>query len=333
MAAYLPSPFGAEPLLLLLAALVLDAAVGDLGRLHKIVPHPVALIGALVGWCDRRLNRTRRGDRARLLRGALTVLMVVGLAAALGWVVSRAARAFAYGWIVELMLIVTLLAGRGLFDHVLAVARALEHGGGVAGREAVRHIVGRDPATLDEHGVARAALESLAENFGDGVVAPAFWYVLLGLPGLAAYKAVNTLDSMIGHATPRYRQFGMVAARLDDVVNLIPARLAAVMLALAAAFVGTARPAAAIAAMWRDAGRHRSPNAGWLEAAMAGALGVALAGPRRYPDGTVVGDRWMGGGSARATVRDIRRGLWLSAVAYLILIGVIAAILLIKLSA
>jgi adenosylcobinamide-phosphate synthase len=332
MAGYLPESVGAEPLLLLLAALILDAGFGDLRPMYRIVPHPVALIGALVGWCDRRLNRERRGERARLLRGALTVLIVVGLAAAVGWGVLVATRSIAYGWAVELVAIVALLAGRGLFDHALAVARALEQGGLTAGREAVRHIVGRDPATLDAHGVARGALESLAENFADGVVAPAFWYVLLGLPGLIAYKAINTLDSMIGHTAPRYRNFGMTAARLDDAVNWIPARLAALMLAAAAAFVGTARPAAAFAAVWRDAGRHRSPNAGWLEAAMAGALGLALAGPRRYADGTVVDDPWIGGGTARATARDIRRGLWLYAVAYLILIGIVAAILMLKLS-
>lgn len=322
-----------EPLALLLLALILDAAVGDFRPLYRVAPHPVAALGALIGWLERRLNRERRGDKARLMRGALAVVAVVGLAWAVGWGVAWGAGRLRYGWAVELTAIVVLIAGRGLFDHVRAVARALSRDGLAAGRAAVGHLVGRDPASLDAHGVARGALESLAENFGDGVVAPAFWYALLGLPGLCAYKAVNTLDSMIGHTAPRYRQFGMTAARLDDAVNWIPARLSALLLALAAVFVGGAHPARALAAMWRDGGRHRSPNAGWQEAALAGALGLALAGPRRYADGTVVDDPWIGGGSARAGPADIRRGLWVYAVAYLLLTGLVAALMLIKLTA
>ncbi len=333
MFAGLPAAQGAEPLVLLLAALILDAALGDFAWLYRKVPHPTAALGALIGWLERRLNRERRGRRARLLRGALTVALVVGLAAAVGWAVAWGARRLPHGWIVELTAMVTLFAGRSLIDHVRAVARALERDGLAAARAAVRHLVGRDPATLDAHGVARGALESLAENFGDAVVAPAFWYALLGLPGLCAYKAVNTLDSMIGYTAPRYREFGMTAARLDDAVNWIPARLAAVLLALAAGFVGGARPGRALATIWRDGGRHRSANAGRLEAAMAGALGLALAGPRRYPDGTVVDDPWLGDGSARAMPADLRRGLWLTAVAYLILVGLVAAMAAIKLSA
>ncbi len=333
MFAGLPEAQAVEPMALLLAALLVDAAVGDFRWLYRRVPHPVAALGALIGWLERRLNRETRGDKARLLRGALTVLAVVGLAWAVGWGLAWGAGRLGHGWAVELTAMVVLLAGRSLFDHARAVARALRRDGLAAGRQAVRHLVGRDPARLDAHGVARGALESLAENFGDGVVAPAFWYALLGLPGLCAYKAVNTLDSMIGHTAPRYRQFGMTAARLDDAVNWIPARLAAVLLALAAAFVGGARPARAFAAMWRDGGRHRSPNAGWQEAALAGGLGLALAGPRRYADGTVVDDPWIGGGSPRARPGDMRRGLWVFAVAYLILTGLVAAYFLFKLSA
>ena len=333
MLAELPEAQAVEPMALLLLALLVDAAVGDFRWLYRLLPHPVAALGALIGWLERRLNRETRGDKARLLRGALSVLVVVGLAWAAGWGLHWGAGRLGHGWAVELTAMVVLLAGRGLFDHVRAVARALRHHGLAAGRQAVSHLVGRDPAGLDEHGVARGALESLAENFGDGVVAPAFWYALLGLPGLCAYKAVNTLDSMIGHTAPRYRQFGMTAARLDDAVNWIPARLAAVLLALAAAFVGGARPGRAFAAMWGDGGRHRSSNAGWQEAALAGGLGLALAGPRRYADGTVVDDPWIGGGSPRARPADLRRGLWVTAVAYLILTGLVAAYFLFKLSA
>jgi adenosylcobinamide-phosphate synthase len=189
--------------------------------------------------------------------------------------------------------------------------------------------VGRDPAHLDAHGIARAAIESLAENFGDGVVAPVFWYVLFGFPGLLVYKAINTMDSMIGYKTPHYKAFGFSAARIDDIVNIIPARLAGLFLVLAAIFVPTANPMRAARVMLRDAGKHRSPNAGWPEAAVAGALNLALAGPRRYP-GRVVKDPWIGDGSAKATHRDIRRALYLYAVACLINAAWVAAIMLIR---
>ncbi|HJU16520.1 MAG TPA: adenosylcobinamide-phosphate synthase CbiB, partial [Stellaceae bacterium] len=189
-----------------------------------------------------------------------------------------------------------------------AVARALGRGGLAAGRQAVRHIVGRDPQRLDRHGVARAAIESLAENFSDGVVAPVFWYLLLGLPGLFAYKAANTLDSMIGHKGPRYRAFGWAAARFDDLMNFVPARISGLLLAAAALFAKNVRPDRAIVVMLRDARKHRSLNAGWPEGAMAGALGLALAGPRHYVDG-VVADPWIGEGRARAAVPDILRAL------------------------
>jgi adenosylcobinamide-phosphate synthase len=178
----------------------------------------------------------------------------------------------------------------------------------------VRHIVGRDPMSLDEHGVARAAIESLAENFSDGVVAPVLWTILFGLPGLFVYKTANTLDSMIGHLSPRYRSFGWAAARLDDVLNLAPARLAALLIAAAALVTPQTSSGAALRIMLRDAGKHRSPNAGWPEAAMAGALGLALAGPRRYAE-RVVADPWIGDGRARAVPTDMFRALLIYVVA------------------
>jgi len=250
-------------------------------------------------------------------RGVVTVVVLVGAAAALGWVVAFLCRGSLLGAAVEAVLVAVLVAQKSLFDHVAAVAQALERGGLRAGREAVRHIVGRDPASLDAHGVARAAIESLAENFGDGVVAPVFWYLLLGLPGLFAYKMANTLDSMIGHEGPRYRAFGWAAARFDDLANFIPARLGGLLLAVAALFAKGCRPGRAVAIMLRDAKKHRSLNAGWPEGAMAGALGLALAGPRRYADG-VVADPWIGEGSARAAIPDIVRALALYRLACLI---------------
>jgi adenosylcobinamide-phosphate synthase len=249
--------------------------------------------------------------------------MVVALAGTLGWIVERICNSFPGGWILEAVLASTLIAFRGLHDHVRAVAEALDRGLADA-RAAVAHIVGRDPARLDAPGVARAAAESLAENFSDGVVAPLFWFALLGLPGLCAYKAINTLDSMIGQRNPRYEYFGKAAARLDDGVNWVPARLAGLILVAAARFLPEARARGAWRAIRRDADRHRSPNAGWQEAALAGALGFRLAGPRDYPDGPVE-DAWMGDGHAELDAAALRASLRLYRVAG----GVIAVILII----
>jgi len=313
---------------LLLMALALDWLMAGFAWAFRIIPHPVVLIGQLIGWFDRRLNREERGERVRLVRGAIVVIVVVGLAALAGWGSHRLSLSVPYGWIVELVLITVLLAQRSLFDHVRRVGSALRKRGLAAGRDAVRHIVGRDVTRLDEHGVARAAIESCAENFSDAVVAPAFWYLLLGLPGIFAYKAVNTLDSMIGYLTPRHRAFGMVAARLDDAMNWIPARLAALILALAAIITPTANAARALVTVRRDARNHRSPNAGWPEAAMAGALGLSLAGPRPY-HGEMIPAPWIGDGIARAQPTDIRRALYLYAVACLIVLALTAALALV----
>jgi len=307
---------GFDPLVLLLLALVFEAYVGEMRSLFRTVRHPVRIIGDIVGFFDARLNREHRSEMDRAVRGALLVVVIVTAALATGWGVSWLSFHHPLGWIVEFLGLIALLSARGLYDHVRAVATALKESLD-AGRRAVAHIVGRDPESLDHSGVARAAIESLAENFCDGVVAPVFWYVLFGFPGLLAYKAVNTMDSMIGHMTPQYRAFGMTAARLDDVLNLIPARLAGLFIVLGAVFSGTANPGGALKVMWRDAGRHRSVNAGWPEGAMAGALGLKLAGPRHYNTRTV-NDPFIGDGTAEATAKDINRALYLYVVACLI---------------
>jgi adenosylcobinamide-phosphate synthase len=309
-------------LLLLLFGLAIDALFGDLPAVFAYVPHPVVLAGHAIGFFDRKLNRASRSDRSRRERGIVTVIALVGTAAAIGVGIEWLCRGTVLGAIVEALVIGILLAQRGLYEHVAVVALALEHGGLTAGREAVRHIVGRDPLRLDEHGVARAAIESLAENFSDGVVAPVFWYLLFGLPGLLAYKMANTLDSMIGHRTLRYRAFGFASARFDDLLNFLPARLSGTLLAIAAIFVGDGNAGRAFATMLRDAKKHHSPNAGWPEAAMAGALGLALAGPRDYAEERVE-DAWIGGGTPMARPADIARALRLYAVACLLLAGVI----------
>jgi adenosylcobinamide-phosphate synthase len=258
------------------------------------------------------------------VRGALVVLVVVALAALCGWALTELARHARFGWAIEIVAIGVLVAQRSLYDHVFSVCRALESGGVAAGRVEVSKIVGRDPNSLDEYAVARAGIESLFENFSDGVVAPALWYLLLGLPGLFAYKAINTLDSMIGHRSPRYIDFGAFAARLDTVANFVPARLAGLIVAIASAVAPQGSPAAALKTMLRDSRKHRSFNAGWPEGAAAGALGLALAGPRRY-GADLVSDPWIGDGRARVTPSDMRRALYLFVAACLVQAALIAA--------
>lgn len=300
---------GAPPVAaLLLAALAVDALFGEMGKLFRRLPHPVVLIGGAVSALEHRWNDPAGAPGRLRWRGAKAVLVLVLLVTVVGAGFAAFVRSETWLWPLEVFAVAVLLAQRSLYDHVRAVADGLERDGLAGGRRAVRHIVGRDPDSLDEHGVGRAAVESLAENFSDGVVAPAFWYLLLGLPGILVYKTVNTLDSMIGHKTARYRHFGMVAARLDDVMNLIPARLSGLLIAVAALFMPKGRPAAALASMVQDAGKHRSPNAGWPETAMAGALHLKLAGPRRYP-GEVVDAPFIGPGTPDVTVADIRRAL------------------------
>jgi adenosylcobinamide-phosphate synthase len=304
-------------LLLLTGGLAIDAWLGDMPQLFRRAPHPIVLAGRAVAFFDRKLNREIRSEASRRVRGIITVVLLVGCAGALGLAMERICSGSLVGAAVEILLIAVLVAQRSLYEHVAAVAMALDRGGLTAGRDAVRHIVGRDPMSLDTSGVARAAIESLAENFSDGVVAPAFWYLLLGLPGLFAYKMANTLDSMIGHQSPRYRAFGWAAARFDDLANLLPARISGLLIAGAAVFADRGRPRQAVTIMLRDARKHRSPNAGWPEGAMAGALGLALAGPRRYPDG-LVADPWVGDGTAKATTPDIVRALSLYKLACLL---------------
>lgn len=287
-----------------MVAVLLDGLCGDPGWLYRRLPHPVVLIGRAVARLERRLLGPTQTERTKRLAGIALLLVVAGGAALIGMLLAAALRALWGGWLVEGILASTLLAQRSLAQHVAAVADGLQQGL-AAGRRAVAMIVGRDPERLDAAGVGRAAVESLAENLSDGVVAPLFWGVVAGLPGMLAYKAVNTLDSMVGHRNERYLAFGWASARCDDLVNLVPARLTGILLCVAGASPRAART------MRRDAGRHRSPNAGWPEAAMAAVLGLRLAGPRVYA-GISVRDAWMGDGRAEVTVADIRAGLALA---------------------
>lgn len=284
-----------------LAALVLEAAVGYPAPLARLLPHPVILVGHAIDRLERAGNQPRFGERTRRLFGAVTLLAVAGVAGIIGWLLQIALPQNLAGFIGLACLASVGLAQRSLFDHVAAVAHALRAGDLDAARRAVGHIVGRDTDRMQPAQVAAAALESLAESFNDGIVAPAFWLFVGGLPGLFVYKAVNTADSMIGHLEPRWRMFGWAAARTDDVMNLVPARLAGLLI------VAAGRRGWRV--MLRDAAAHASPNAGWPEAAMAGALGCQLGGPASY-DGVVTERPRFGAGPAPAAA-DLRRGLGL----------------------
>jgi adenosylcobinamide-phosphate synthase len=314
---------------LALLALLIEIIVGYPDWLLRAIGHPVTWMGRMIAVLDRALNHETMSDAKRRAAGAGALLAIIGIPAIIGYVVERGALLLPLGIVVAAIIASTLIAQRSLREHVARVAAALEHGGVAAGRAAVAHIVGRDPDALDEAGVARAAIESLAENFSDGVVAPAFWLAAAGLAGGAAYKAINTADSMIGHRTPRHDAFGWAAARLDDLVNLPASRLSALLIVAAAAVSPGASAAHAWRAVVRDAPRHRSPNAGYPEAAMAGALGLALAGPRNY-GGVRVDDAVMGDGRRDATAADIHAALRLyrRADAILIALFAIAALLL-----
>jgi adenosylcobinamide-phosphate synthase len=256
-----------ETALLLVLALALDAIFGEPKWLWSRAPHPAVLMGRLIEWMDQRFNE---GEEQRW-RGVLCVGALVVGAGVLGLIL----QALPFGWLISVILTAILLAQRSLVDHVTEVANGLRYGL-PAGKRAVAKIVGRDTNDMDEADVARAAIESAAENFSDGVIAPAFWFLILGLPGLLIYKIINTADSMIGYRTPRHEAFGWAAAKLDDVLNWAPARLSAILIA------GVHRSWDAWRTTLTDAGLHRSPNAGWPEAAMAGILGIALSGPRSY---------------------------------------------------
>lgn len=314
-----------DALAILAIALLFDAILGDPDAVWRRIPHPVTWIGGIVTFLDSRLNKERDGPYIRRMAGILAVLFLVSGAFAIGFLIQAIAYILPASLWIKGFLASLLIAQNSLWRHVARVGEALVTGGLTAGRRAVSMIVGRDPESLDEPAVCRAAIESCAENFADGVVAPAFWLAVLGLPGLIAYKAINTADSMIGHRTPRHEAFGWAAARLDDWVNLVPARLAGVLLALCAPLVGGGA-VHSLSIMWRDAGLHRSPNAGWPESAMAAALGLALAGPRRYGEKSVDEPFLNRKATPLATPADITRALRLLVAACAVLFAVVCGL-------
>jgi adenosylcobinamide-phosphate synthase len=298
-------------LLTLLLALLLDRIVGDPDFLWRRLPHPVAMFGKAITALDRRLNRQTLPASMRKRNGVIAIVVLLAASFLAGVALHLAfALLGPAGLLVEAVFAAVFLAQKSLADHVRAVAVGLRQQGLAGGRLAVSMIVGRDPDTLDAPAVCRAAIESLAENFSDGVVAPAFWYALLGLPGLLAYKMLNTADSMIGHKSEQYLDFGWASARLDDLANWLPARLSLLLIAGGGLWTsGRAGGRNALRAGLRDHGLHRSPNSGWPEAAMAGALDIRLAGPRIYAGEMVREPMLNGAGRAVAGVDDVDRGI------------------------
>jgi adenosylcobinamide-phosphate synthase len=305
-------------------ALVIEYFIGYPQSLQRAIGHPVEWIGKLIAYLDEGLNDPDSEDNDQRNHGMFAVIALCIAVGVPAFLLERLLLSFHYGWIINMLLATAFIAQKSLRDHVTAVARTLPQSI-VAARKEVAKIVGRDPSTLDESGVAKAALESLAENTADGITAPIFWFAIAGLPGIVIYKAINTADSMIGHKSEKYLHFGCAAAKLDDLVNLPASRLTGLLFAGAAWFKSKTRAQAALNAMWRDASKHQSPNAGWPEAAMAGALDLKFGGPRQY-DGEMVQLPYMGDGRGQMTAADIERGLEVYDRALLILL-VLAAVL------
>ena len=315
-----------DRVLILIAACGTEAVLAYPAIVFGAIGHPVSWIGAAISALESRLNRSDYSAAMRRAAGVMTVLLLVAIALGVGLALEMAARTVPFlGFVLAVLIVAALIAAGSLDQHVRAVAAALRNDGLAGGRQSIAKIVGRDPEVLDHAAICRAAIESLAENASDGVTAPALWYLIGGLPGMIAYKAINTADSMIGHLSERYRAFGWAAARLDDLVNLPASRLTGLMFIAAASVVPGASASSAWQAFWRDARLHRSPNAGWPEAAMAGALRLRLAGPRLY-DGVTVDDRWMGDGRTEANVGDIDRALAIYRTAFAGTLMIVAAI-------
>ncbi|MCK1546623.1 cobalamin biosynthesis protein CobD [Bradyrhizobium sp. 147] len=302
----------------MVVAMAADALLGWPSWLFARIGHPVTWLGRLIATVDTAWNRASDPPAFRRAAGVAGALAVIAVSIALGWVLQSV---LPWGWIqIALVGVLAwpLVALRSLHDHVAAVATPLQARDIAGARDAVSRIVGRDPAALDEPGIARAAIESLAENASDGIVAPVFWGAVFGLPGILGYKAINTLDSMIGHRSERHEAFGWAAARIDDVANFVPARVTGFLFVLLAQ-----RRLEALSCMRRDARRHRSPNAGWPEAAMAGALGVRLSGPRIY-HGSVTNEPWLNEGARDPLAADINHGLAVYRRSMLLLAAVLA---------
>ena len=287
-------------------ALAVENFVGYPHWLSHKVGHPVQWIGKLITYLDDGLNDPELDTANQRGQGIFAIIILCAATGIPAFALAIFLASFSYGWVINLLLATAMLAQKSLRDHVSAVARALPQSMSAA-RNEVAKIVGRDPQSLNESGIVKAALESLAENTADGIMAPIFWYAVAGLPGIVIYKTINTADSMIGHKSEKYLNFGWATARLDDLVNLPASRLTGLAFAAAAYFTSKSAAKSALTTMWRDASKHQSPNAGWPEAAMAGALGLKFGGPRQY-GGETLALAYMGDGREKMTNEDINRG-------------------------
>jgi adenosylcobinamide-phosphate synthase len=289
-----------------LAALI-ERFIGYPAALQNAIRHPVQWIGDVIKLADEKLNSDPENAIPSKLMGAASVIAIIALFAIPAWIIQSLLAHLPFSILWQALISTPFIAQKSMREHVQAVDRGLSSSL-ADGRKAVAMIVGRDTSHLDESDITRAALESLAENTADGIVAPLFWFAILGLPGIVAYKVINTADSMIGHMSTQHRHFGFFAAKLDDVVNLPASRLTGLFFAAAALFKSTSAAQESLTSMWEDASKHRSPNAGWPEAAMAGALGVKFGGPRAY-EGEWLDLAWMGDGRENLARTDIASGL------------------------
>ncbi|MCG8510581.1 MAG: cobalamin biosynthesis protein [Rhodospirillales bacterium] len=321
--------YGFDPAVLLLSAMALDAALGGFTSAFRFLPHPEAQLRRVVSALEGKLNREKRSAVDRAIRGALVAIFGVAAAGAIGLGVAWLGRNHDFGWVVELLLIAALIDQRACQARLRGVGKALSAGSLEEARQTLQPLTHRDTARMDDHGVVRSALEIGAVNVCAGAIAPIFWYVLFGLPGMAVCRALTVMNAAIGHSSARYRAFGMTAARLNDVAQLVPVRIAGLLIALAALFAPTAKPGAAFATMMREARNYPAPGVGWPVAAVAGALGLALGGPRHYAERTT-DDPWIGSGSAQAEKTHLRRGLYLFAVARLINVMLVALLALLR---
>ena len=310
-----------DPLFILLLALVLDWYFGEPEAIWSSIPHPIVLFGKTVSFADKKLNKTSDDHKAQYKKGALAITLLIIAALLSSFLLEGVIHFFGiFGFLIELFIVFVLLAQKSLADHVEMVANGLKDEGLEGGRKAVGMIVGRDPGSLDQSGVSRASIESLAENFSDGVVAPAFWYAVFGLSGIIVYKMINTADSMIAYRNEKYLWFGRVTAQIDDLANWLPARISALLIAIGAGMLnGSAGFKNALIVALRDSGLHRSPNAGWPEAAMAGGADLALGGPRIYPDEIVQQAYLNSSGKRKLGVGDIQKAIQIFTLACFVL--------------
>ena len=317
---------------ILVLALIVDRAIGDPHWLWSRLRHPVAIFGVAISWLDLQLNRPGLAGTTARRNGFIAIIVLAAASAAAGIALHILLQGVRFGWLAEVLLVAIMLAQKSLLDHVRRVSHALRENGLEAGRKEVAKIVGRNTEQMAETDVARASIESVAENFSDGTMAPALWYLACGLPGVLVYKMVNTADSMIGHKSEKYLQFGFASARLDDVLNFVPARISAALVALAAPCRrGSIKKAFEV--IGHDAPEHVSPNAGWPEAAMAGALHIALGGPRRYGSQTLQAAWINPAGERTLSAADVDNAIGLVEVAWAVFTSTLAVAFVLTVSA